>query len=110
MRTLAALLERPGTAGAIFALVGTETFAFRELLERMLRVLGCRRPILSLPFPLADGLAAALERPPSPPLTREDVRLLRTDKIGGDLPTPASLGIAARSLQDGLTASLRARH
>jgi NADH dehydrogenase len=109
VRTLAALLERPGTAGATLALVGPETFAFRELLERMLRVLGRRRPILSLPFPLAEGLAAALERLPNPPLTREDVRLLRTDKVAGDLPTPASFGIAARSLEDGLRASLGAR-
>jgi hypothetical protein len=37
------------------------------------------------------------------------VRLLRTDKVAGDLPTPATLGVAARSLQDGLPASLRAR-
>ena len=108
VRTLAALLERPETAGTTLALVGPETFTFRELLERMLDVLGRRRLILPLPFPLAERLAAGLERLPDPPLTREDVRLLRTDKVAGDLPTPASLGVAARSLADGLPASLRA--
>jgi hypothetical protein len=64
-----------------------------------------RRLILSLPFPLAEGLAAGLERLPNPPLTREEVRLLRTDKMANGLPTPAALGIAARRLHEGLPAS-----
>jgi uncharacterized protein YbjT (DUF2867 family) len=108
-RALAALLERPAMADAALALVGPETFTFRQLLERMLATLGLRRPLLSLPFPVAEGLAAAWERLPDPPLTREDVRLLKTDKVAGDLPTPATLGVAARPLGDGLPASLRAR-
>jgi uncharacterized protein YbjT (DUF2867 family) len=103
-----ALLERPETAGSTFALVGSETFTFRELLERMLGVLGRRRLILPLSFPAAEALAAGFERLPYPPLTREEVRLLRTDKVAGDLPTPATLGIAARRLDEGLPASLRA--
>jgi NADH dehydrogenase len=105
-RTLQALLDRPATAGTTLALVGPETFTFRQLLERMLVALDRRRPILSLPFPLAEAMAAALERLPNPPLTREEVRLLRTDKVAGDLPTPAALGITARTLAEGLPASL----
>jgi NADH dehydrogenase len=108
VRTLPALLERPETAGATFALVGPETFTFRELLERLLAVLGRRRLSLPLSFPLAEPLAASLERLPHPPLTREEVRLLRTDKVAGGLPTPAGLGIAARRLEEGLPASLQA--
>jgi uncharacterized protein YbjT (DUF2867 family) len=108
VRTLQVLLERLATAGTTFALVGSETFTFRELLERMLGVLGRRRLILPLSFPAAEALAAGFERLPHPPLTREEVRLLRTDKVAGDLPTPATLGIAARRLDEGLPASLRA--
>ncbi|HEX6011240.1 MAG TPA: hypothetical protein VFY87_05415, partial [Geminicoccaceae bacterium] len=107
-RALEVLLERPATADAALALVGPETFTFRELLERMLRALGLRRLILPLPFPLAEHLAAGLERLPYPPLTREEVRLLRTDKVAGTLPTPASLGVAARPLEDGLPTAIRA--
>jgi hypothetical protein len=44
----------------------------------------------------------------NPPLTREEVRLLRTDKVAGGLPTPAALGLAARRLTDGLPVSLQA--
>jgi NADH dehydrogenase len=106
VRTFQVLLERPKTAGITLALVGSETFTFRELLERMLAVLGRRRLILPLPFPLAEMLAASLERLPNPPLTRAEVRLLRTDKIAGGLPTPAALGITARTLGEGLPASL----
>jgi NADH dehydrogenase len=106
VRTLQALLERPATAGATFALVGPETFTFRELLEWLLAVLGRRRRLLSLPFPAAEALAAGLERLPHPPLTREEVRLLRTDKMAGGLPTPAALGLAARRLDAGLPALL----
>jgi NADH dehydrogenase len=74
----------------------------------MLEVLGRRRLLLPLPFPLAEALAASLERLTSPPLTREEVRLLRTDKVAGGLPTPAALGIAARRLDQGLPASIHA--
>jgi uncharacterized protein YbjT (DUF2867 family) len=108
VRTFQVLLERPETAGSTFALVGSETFTFRELLERMLGVLDLHRLILPLPFPLAEALAAGLERLPAPPLTCEEVRLLRTDKVAGGLPTPAALGIAARRLEEGLPASLHA--
>lgn len=108
VRALAALLERPPIAGATVALVGPETFTFRELLARLLEVLGRRRLILPLPFALAEGLAAGCERLPNPPLTREEVRLLRTDKIAGNLPTPANLGIVARTLREGLPDALRA--
>jgi uncharacterized protein YbjT (DUF2867 family) len=108
VRALEMLLERPATAGATLALVGPETFTFRALLERLLAVLGRRRLLLSLSFPAAEALAAGFERLPHPPLTREEVRLLRTDKVAGGLPTPAALGLAARRLTDGLPVSLQA--
>ena len=107
-RTFLALLEPPDRAGLILALVGPETFTFRELLERMLEVLGLRRAIVSVPFPLAGALAAATGWLPMAPLTPEEVRLLRTDKVAGELPTPAALGIAARPLSEGLPTALGA--
>ena len=56
----------------------------------MLEVLGLRRAIVSVPFPLAAALAAATGWLPMAPLTPEEVRLLRTDKVAGELPTPAA--------------------
>jgi hypothetical protein len=72
----------------------------------MLGMLGWYRLILPLPFPAAEALATGFERLPHPPLTREEARLLRTDKVASSLPTPATLGIAARLLADGLPAML----
>jgi hypothetical protein len=59
-----------------------------------------------LPFPLAGALAAATGWLPAAPLTREEVRLLRTDKVAGGLPTPAALGIGVRPLREGLPTAL----
>jgi uncharacterized protein YbjT (DUF2867 family) len=108
-RTLLAVLEQPETAGMKLALVGPETFSFRQLIERMLDVLGRRRLIVSVPFPAAEALATGFEWLHLPLLTREEVRLLRTDKVAGGLPTPTDLGVAARPLREGLpTCLLRA--
>jgi uncharacterized protein YbjT (DUF2867 family) len=107
-RTFLALLESSDRAGLVLALVGPESFTFRELLERMLEVLALRRAIVSVPFPLAGALAAATRWLPMAPLTPEEVRLLRTDKVAGELPTPATLGNAARPLSDGLPSALSA--
>jgi hypothetical protein len=72
----------------------------------MLEVLGLRRAIVSVPFPVAGALASATGWLPVAPLTLEEVRLLRTDKVAGELPTPAALGIASRPLSEGLPTAL----
>jgi NADH dehydrogenase len=105
-RTLLAVLEQPETAVMKLALVGPETFSFRQLIKQMLDVLGRRRVIVSVPFPAAEALATGFEWLHLPLLTREEVRLLRTDKVAGGLPTPSDLGVAARPLREGLPACL----
>src|SRR3954451_24577957 len=105
-QTLRIVLERSATACLTLALVGPETLTFRELLERMLETLGLRRAMVPVPFPVAGMLAAATGWLPMAPLTPEEVRLLRTDKVAGELPTPAALGIAARPLSEGLPTAL----
>ena len=47
-------------------------------------------------------------RLPDRPLTREEVRLLQTDKLAAGLPSPAAMGIGARPLAEGLPAALSA--
>ena len=105
-QTLQIVLERSAAAGLTLALVGPETVTFRELLERMLGAMGLRRTIVSVPFPVAGMLAAAIGWLPMAPLTPEEVRLLRTNKVASELPTPAALGIAARPLSEGLPTAL----
>ena len=55
---------------------GPESVTWNELWRRMTAALGTRRPTLNLPFWLARGPAALLERLPSPPLTRDQLRML----------------------------------
>jgi uncharacterized protein YbjT (DUF2867 family) len=55
---------------------GPQTVTWNELWGRMKSALGTRRPGVHLPFWLARGPAAMLERLPSPPLTRDQLRML----------------------------------
>jgi hypothetical protein len=77
----------------------------------LLDALEWRRLLLSVPFPLAERSAALLEGLlPHPPLTRDQVRLLKTDKIvSGAEVTLADLGIAPSALEAFLPA-LKAKH
>ena len=55
---------------------GPDTVTWNELWKRLKTALGTRRPALNVPFWLARGPAALLERLPSPPLTRDQLRML----------------------------------
>jgi NADH dehydrogenase len=55
---------------------GPDTVTWNELWKRMKTALGTRRPAMNVPFWLARGPAALLERLPSPPLTRDQLRML----------------------------------
>jgi uncharacterized protein YbjT (DUF2867 family) len=55
---------------------GPQTVTWNELWGRMKSALGTRRPAVHVPFWLARGPAAMLERLPSPPLTRDQLRML----------------------------------
>jgi uncharacterized protein YbjT (DUF2867 family) len=92
---------RPET---IYELGGPEVRTFRELMEYVLRVTERKRLLLPLPFPLARLQAMFLQFLPSPPLTPDQVELLKRDNIvsaqakdeGRSL---AGLGIAATSIE-----------
>jgi uncharacterized protein YbjT (DUF2867 family) len=89
--------------GAIYELGGPEIFTFRELMEFVLATVERRRLLLPLPFGIARLQAAVLELLPKPPLTRDQVELLRTDNVVSDAArnegrTLAGLGIAPRSV------------
>ncbi|HXQ50676.1 MAG TPA: complex I NDUFA9 subunit family protein [Stellaceae bacterium] len=89
-----AALQRPDAAGRVFELAGPEIYSFRELMELLLRETERRRLLVSIPFGLASFEAWFLEFLPKPPLTRDQVRLLRHD----NLPSPGQPGLAALGL------------
>jgi NADH dehydrogenase len=55
---------------------GPQAVTWNELWGRLKAALGTRRPAMNVPFWLARGPAALLERLPSPPLTRDQLRML----------------------------------
>ena len=76
-----AALERDDCQGQTYELGGPQTYTFEELMRYMLKVLGRRRLLMDVPFGLANFQARFLELLPEPPLTRDQVELLKHDNV-----------------------------
>jgi uncharacterized protein YbjT (DUF2867 family) len=95
------LLKRSDTAGKTYEFGGPQVYNFKMLLELLLTALNRQRVLISIPFALAEMQAGLLELLPNPPLTRDQVRLLKTDKVvSGREPTLGDLGVQPRPLED----------
>src|ERR1700738_3188727 len=97
---LLALLKCSPTAGKTYEFGGPQVYSFKVLLELLMTVLNRQRVLLPIPFALADIPAVILELFPNPPLTRDQVELLKTDKVfSGAAPTLGDLGVQPRPLE-----------
>ncbi|SDD32903.1 complex I NDUFA9 subunit family protein [Kordiimonas lacus] len=67
--------------GKTFELGGPRVMSLRALLEDMMDRIGTRRPIIRVPWGLAMLQATFLQMLPNPPLTRDQVTLLRSDNV-----------------------------
>ncbi len=67
--------------GKTFELGGPQVLTLRALLEDMMDRIGTHRPIIRVPWGLAMLQATFLQMLPNPPLTRDQVTLLRSDNI-----------------------------
>jgi uncharacterized protein YbjT (DUF2867 family) len=87
-------LADPATAGRTYELGGPKIYTFREVLELVLHEIRRKRRFVDLPFGLAAVQAKFMSILPSPPLTPDQVELLKVDNIvsSGAL-TLASLGL-----------------
>lgn len=97
------LLERGAPAG-IYEFGGPEVKTFRELMEDMLRVTGRKRILAPLPAPLATLMSYVTQFLPNPPLTPDQVRLLRADNVVSEAAktegrTLEGLGVAPTVLE-----------
>ncbi len=99
-RAVVAGLEDPATAGNTYELGGPIVYSFLELMRLVLRETRRRRPLVPVPFWWASMLAAVLELLPIPPLTRDQVALLKSDNVvSGTLPGLRDLGIVPTSAE-----------
>jgi NADH dehydrogenase len=71
------------------------------LLELLLTALNRQRILLPIPFALAEMQTGLLDLLPNAPLTRDQVRLLKTDKVvSGVEPTLGDLEVQPRPLEE----------
>lgn len=88
-------LTEEGHEARTFDLVGPTVYTFQELMALTMTMTDRHVGLVPLPFKLAKLQAAVMELLPVPPLTRDQVELLKYDNVAnGDLPTQADLGIA----------------
>ena len=72
------------SAAKTFELGGPEVYTYRALLELLGRSLGVRRVLLPMPFILWDVLALLASVLPTPPVTGDQVTLMRDDSVVAD--------------------------
>ncbi|MBT07653.1 MAG: complex I NDUFA9 subunit family protein [Rhodospirillaceae bacterium] len=87
--TARVLVKAPKTKNVI-ELGGPVIYSFRELIELILQQAGRRRFVASIPGQMAMPMAFLLGLLPDPPLTIDQVRLLRRDTI----TSPTSQGLS----------------
>jgi uncharacterized protein YbjT (DUF2867 family) len=89
------VLDDPATAGRTYELGGPQVYTFRQLMELMLAEIKRKRLFIDLPFGLAALQARLMAILPSPPLTVDQVEMLKRDNVvsSGALSL-STLGIA----------------
>ncbi|TCU18271.1 complex I NDUFA9 subunit family protein [Rhizobium sullae] len=80
---VARAIEGKAAGGAIYELGGPEVLTFRECLQVMLKVTARKNRLVSIPFSIASliGSVASLVPFIKPPITADQVRLLKRDNI-----------------------------
>ncbi len=78
----------------IIECIGPEVITFKEILQKLLRLVDKKRILLPMPLPLAQISARIFEIMPKPLLTRDQLRLLKYDNISsGKYKTNFDIGV-----------------
>lgn len=87
-------LIRPEAAGKTYELGGPQVYSFKELLQYILHLTGRSVLLLPVPWKAAMFKAGILGMLPKPPLTTDQVEMLKSDNVVSDgALTLADLGI-----------------
>lgn len=97
-------LEGKAKAGAAYELGGPAVRTFREILEYILAETSRSRPLIPIPWPIAELQGRILGLLPKPLLTRDQVLLLKADNVVSaeakqEGRTLEGLGIAPESIE-----------
>lgn len=105
----ARLLANNAAAEPCYALGGASVLSYRDLIARVLAFRQRRRLLLPVPFAMWRMLAAMCAVLPNPPLTRDQLELMRHDNIADpSLPGFAALGLQPSAVEERLADSLDA--
>jgi len=100
---IAQILRQRPKPYPVYELAGPRVYSYEELLRTIAGIAGLRRQLMRIPFSLWGTLAILAERLPQPPLTRNQVELMKIDTTASEkLPGFRSLGISPRSLENEL--------
>lgn len=88
------------TAGKTYELAGPQVYTFKEILQFILKTTGRKRCLVPLPFGCAKFKAMFLQHLPKPPLTPDQVTLLKYDNVkAADSLGLKELGIERHSVE-----------
>ena len=78
----------------IIECVGPETITFKEILQRLLKLINKKRILIPAPLLLAEISARILEIMPKPMLTRDQLKLLKYDNVlSGKYKSNSEIGV-----------------
>ena len=104
------VLQASTTHPTTYELGGPHIYSFRELLQTIAGCANIRRVLVPVPFPVWAALASVAERLPRPPVTRNQVDLMRMDNVASPaMPGFGDLGISPHALEHVLQEILESR-
>lgn len=101
---IANIFSLDAKAAGFYELGGPQIYRYRELLAMIATRLERKRLLVPVPFAVWGMMAALASLLPNPPITGDQVELMREDNIAApDLPGFKDLGIEPRALEDTLS-------
>lgn len=92
-------LKNDKTEGQIYELGGPDVMSFRDAMRYLLKCIHRKRLLLSVPFPIMHMAATAMRILPQPPVTNDQLKLLKTDNVvADDALTLTDLGVAPTAM------------
>ena len=87
-------------AETVYEFAGPRIYTYRELLQTVGKRIGVRRALVPVPFAMWQILASFAEFLSEPPITRNQVELMKIDNVASTAcPGFAALGIAPRGIE-----------
>ncbi|MDH2341868.1 complex I NDUFA9 subunit family protein [Bradyrhizobium sp. SSUT77] len=98
---VARIMERAETYPTVFEFGGPTSYSYEQLLGAIAHQAGLAPLLIPMPFAVWQALAWAFEILPRPPLTRNQVELMRIDSVSSpEMPGFSELGISPHSIEE----------